>query len=816
MNLHKIKGYSIQALSAALAVSLLSAMPLSSARTVFADWQEQGTAGETYMSKLDFLSRAVQLYYSLSGKQMTGEVIDEAERIGLIDKSEEAAYLTEETITKQQAAQVLYKAVTAYDHTFTLPEREIDVILDDCYDNVFIETQNKAAFAFMMKYGIIGNKCLTNPYAILPADVAQKMADDLYQAFYAHDSITVGDNKIYIGQSQETLLQALGTPNRIDASEYGFAWYVYHADYEQFIMVGIENEKVCAFFSNAEKLVYQDVKNGEPASMVLGGNAALLTDRNGMLDGVYYQTAAEAGKITEKVRESKQKEFLDILNAYRIKKDLPIFIAHEQMTDDAEAYSKGEPYYGSADEFVSGTAGDVIQLYQDMVVSGQYASVFEGARKHNTYAGAGVWYNDGEVTLTFMNDTQTTINGIRRVSAAELKKAPAASAGETETAQVKTPVFKSLQNEQVFESGTDVIIDLEEKAAERYLIKITNAETGENAVNAYVSGGRTRFIFPAALFEDGIDYTISVSAVDGETLIPSEERTIVYGYAQPPVIISPEREQILSVNSVNIQWQAPQYSDFEIELYRDGQWQCSTRNTGVYNTQLMDLQPGKYTLGISVLRKNTNIIKNTSWVEFEIAQQPVEYETQVITREDGTQQEVQVPKVSQAKARFSSDKYERIFGGPEVYSTQAEADANVVVVQIPVWKLKADGEKYSSVMSLQVHRNIANDVVQIFTEIYNGDEQFPINSVGGYCWRDTATGSRSQHSYGTCIDINPDQNYCVYRSGKTIGSFWKPYDNPYSITPDGDVMKAFVKYGWTWGGNWNSVKDYMHFSYLGG
>ena len=52
---------------------------------------------------------------------------------------------------------------------------------------------------------------------------------------------------------------------------------------------------------------------------------------------------------------------------------------------------------------------------------------------------------------------------------------------------------------------------------------------------------------------------------------------------------------------------------------------------------------------------------------------------------------------------------------------------------------------------MQVLSSIANDVKEIFTEIYNGPEQFPIESVGGYNWRSNGLGSN--HSSGTAIDI---------------------------------------------------------------
>lgn len=160
----------------------------------------------------------------------------------------------------------------------------------------------------------------------------------------------------------------------------------------------------------------------------------------------------------------------------------------------------------------------------------------------------------------------------------------------------------------------------------------------------------------------------------------------------------------------------------------------------------------------------------------------------------------------------------RVFPGGYLFETEEEAAANMVLVTVDVWTIGKNGEKVAAKKSLQVNQFLAEDVVNIFREIFEDPSQFPIKSVGGYCWRTTAFGSVSQHSYGTCIDINPDENYyCHSADGTAItGTHWSPYEDQYSITPDGAVVAAFAKYGWIWGGSWDgSVKDYMHFSYLG-
>ena len=69
------------------------------------------------------------------------------------------------------------------------------------------------------------------------------------------------------------------------------------------------------------------------------------------------------------------------------------------------------------------------------------------------------------------------------------------------------------------------------------------------------------------------------------------------------------------------------------------------------------------------------------------------------------------------------------------------------------------------------------------------------------------------HSTGRAIDLNPEENPQVNSNGRAIvGKSWQPGSNPYSIKPDGDVVRAFTKRGWTWGANFRT-RDYMHFGF---
>ena len=155
----------------------------------------------------------------------------------------------------------------------------------------------------------------------------------------------------------------------------------------------------------------------------------------------------------------------------------------------------------------------------------------------------------------------------------------------------------------------------------------------------------------------------------------------------------------------------------------------------------------------------------------------------------------------------------------KIYSleTKEQADAAMQTITVNVWKVDKNGAKYASKATLTVHSEIADVTYRVFEEIFNGAEKFPIKSVGAYAWRaPMSSGRLSEHNYGTAIDINPDENFCVYSNGTTVGKYWKPYEDQYSITPYGDVISAFERNGFTWGGDaWSNPYDYMHFSYFG-
>jgi hypothetical protein len=162
-----------------------------------------------------------------------------------------------------------------------------------------------------------------------------------------------------------------------------------------------------------------------------------------------------------------------------------------------------------------------------------------------------------------------------------------------------------------------------------------------------------------------------------------------------------------------------------------------------------------------------------------------------------------------------TQKAQRIFGKKyyKKYSSQSKAEKNMVTFTVKVWDFAADGvTKITKERTITTNKNIAETVKQIFKEIYNGKERFPIKTLGCYSWR--GDSSTSEHCTGLAIDINWEENYMIDNGVILSGKYWKPDEDPYSIPLDSEVVTIMEKYGFT-RGFWGNRRDYMHFSYFG-
>lgn len=92
------------------------------------------------------------------------------------------------------------------------------------------------------------------------------------------------------------------------------------------------------------------------------------------------------------------------------------------------------------------------------------------------------------------------------------------------------------------------------------------------------------------------------------------------------------------------------------------------------------------------------------------------------------------------------------------------------------------------------------------------DQSMMANNTSAFNYRKVTGGKKlSKHSYGFAIDINPAQN--PYIKGKIVlppGAVYDP-SRPGTLIRNSPLVKTFLRLGWTWGGEWKSLKDYQHF-----
>ncbi|MBR3141696.1 MAG: M15 family metallopeptidase [Clostridiales bacterium] len=182
--------------------------------------------------------------------------------------------------------------------------------------------------------------------------------------------------------------------------------------------------------------------------------------------------------------------------------------------------------------------------------------------------------------------------------------------------------------------------------------------------------------------------------------------------------------------------------------------------------------------------------------------------------------------------------YDRIYGQSYVDNDNIDLDE---LRYLKMLHVNFDGDY--QVGEMIVNEDVASDVLEIFEilcdegyEIYSmyliddfwaGDPDdsdwysIDANNTSAFCYRTAmGSGNLSKHALGRAIDINPQQNpYVTYDSDgdahyshdNASDYVYDRYTGDHMITIYDRAYELFTDYGWTWGENWSSPKDYQHF-----
>lgn len=166
-----------------------------------------------------------------------------------------------------------------------------------------------------------------------------------------------------------------------------------------------------------------------------------------------------------------------------------------------------------------------------------------------------------------------------------------------------------------------------------------------------------------------------------------------------------------------------------------------------------------------------------------------------------------------AKYTTEAEKIAWLYDGNGVPKTSTENEKYLETFEVEY--LDASGQEKT--MNLTMHKKLKTEIQAIFREMKSVNFKLEWESGGGSIrgWGTdggyTGNFSESAHCYGHAVDINVNANPCIGTCGH-VGGTYAPGVDPFSVTEE--IVNIWKKHGFYWGGDWTSLKDYMHFSYF--
>lgn len=581
------------------------------------------------ITETEALSQAVSLYESLTLSEVS--VPDGLDADPEILKSVVLGYINledtkdtaEKSVRKQDFISILYKTIISYNESYTIYEDEANAILNKCYDNAYIDEKNRIPYAFMMKQGIITAKFGSEPNRELTREECETLITTVYDMFAQNVTMTVNEACITIGANINTVLDAFGAPNRIDETEYGFEWYTYNSDYASYFMVGVEADRICAFFSNSSAFDLNGINAGDDFALT-----ADYTDKrcfrlyhtpDGKVDAVLYNPRFRDGADTASIKRSKSMILLDMINSNRVKNWRPIYVEDAELSSQAWLGTldvMGDRGYGEG--MLTQSGFDVFSVYRQLVED-ENEILTQSALYPSAVGISTASDMSGGIHTSIISDTDKAAV-IDERETVDLTEPDYTVSGVDE---VTEPVLLLPETETEYNAGDDVVIQLAEQTSSEYHIEMFDVENDEYAVNEYAVTDETEITLPAELFKEGRDYRLIVSAVTefGEAL-SADEVLVSYGsaYDGGVEIVTPYANGILDGDTLEISWKSDRYHDFYVDLYCDNTLVASKVVEDSYEAVIQGVGTGKCFLYVTALRRGTRVEKAQDCVAFEVRQ----------------------------------------------------------------------------------------------------------------------------------------------------------------------------------------------------
>lgn len=492
-------------------------------------------AAESNISERDMLDQAVELYEKLSGGEVDVPAglsenskelfLGKSVVLGFINADEMDSVSEAVTLRKQDAMTVLYKTIIDFDDSYALSTDEVDELMNKCYDNALIDEENRVGYAFMIKHGIIDSSGSTEPNKEVTWKSCGILVDLLYDMFVQDVSFDVAGTEVRIGANISSVTDVLGEPDRIDKSDYEFEWYVYNSDYSRFMMVGVDEGRICAFYTNCSDFSMGDISRGDDYLSAYGyaedNSYRFFADKDEKIDAIMYNPREKSETFAENDTNIRACELVDIINSKRVNDgNEPMVISPELWQNAADMVV--QPKYKLAaveaktsmvsDDATHVAGYDVFSLYSKLV-SGA-AECFE---PENTAVGIGTAVTDSGYT------------------------AASIIAGDADSKEIKETLTTSAEDAQELSEVTEQPEETEDirepEATESAEKETESSEQPQETEQVAVSDKKNSAVFAA------VAETVSAQQDPvSEGAETAEEASVVSG---EPVIASPQNESVV-------------------------------------------------------------------------------------------------------------------------------------------------------------------------------------------------------------------------------------------------------------------------------
>lgn len=201
---------------------------------------------------------------------------------------------------------------------------------------------------------------------------------------------------------------------------------------------------------------------------------------------------------------------------------------------------------------------------------------------------------------------------------------------------------------------------------------------------------------------------------------------------------------------------------------------------------------------------------NAAWGESVVAEMTKIYNAMGLEISTSSSVDVQIGEAATIQGQDARIAW--LYDGNGVPTSKEQNDKYLET--FPVEYLDKSGNRQT--MNVTMHKKLKTEIQAIFKEMAAAGFKIIGGDISYRTWGSDAGFKgrfpQSAHTYGHAFDVNPNENYCIYGNGTVVGSYYRPGSDPYSVTDN--IINIWKQHGFYWGGDWTSLKDYMHFSYF--